>query len=571
MSNTHSRHATGYRRWVSVLAIIAAGVSWGFAAPQANAEAATSVAAGSYLNSAKVVQLNGKWTTQTSSNATGGTFSNLAAAGYAQLSFSGTGARWITRTNSSSGIGDVFIDGVKKKSVDLYTAKTAYQRVVYAVTGLRQGGHTIRIVRTGTKNAASIGRNLTLDSFAVLDSTAPSALAKPSAVAQQTGARISWAASRNVDIAGYRVYRQRGTAGASTLIGTATAPTTSFLDIDLARSSTFVFRVAAVDTSGNVSGLSLATAVTTPAAPPATRLRYANCPPATTIVSNRTELASALAQAGPGTVIRLNPGKYSGQVDINIKATATSPAWICGPRSAVIDGGGVARRGGIRIDASAHVVVSGMTVRNSIKGIMVMNSSAVTISDTRVENIGDEGIHLLNFTTDSTVVGNSISNTGLVDPDFGEGVYVGTAGDNWCLFSGCKPDRSDRNAIVSNDISHTTAESIEAKVATSGGTISNNTINGLGLRPSSYALIYVKGNDYVVSANTGTNSPTDGVLVIQRNVGWGLRNLVFGNQFYGSIRGYAVHLDTKDLGNLLGCGTGAAPGSIARTNATCQL
>ena len=122
-----------------------------------------------------------------------------------------------------------------------------------------------------------------------------------------------------------------------------------------------------------------------------------------------------------------------------------------------------------------------MTVRNAQKGISVNTSSFVTIADTRVENIGEEAIHLKNQTTDSTVVGNSIANTGLLTPKYGEGVYIGTSDSNWCAYTNCMPDASDRNSIIGNDITNTTAESIDAKNGTEDGTIAKNTLDGTGM------------------------------------------------------------------------------------------
>jgi hypothetical protein len=567
-----SQQVRATRHWVTIVAGLVAGLSLVSLASVSDAQAASVTTSGVYENGSAAVTLHGPWTTKVSTQTSGGTFSNLAAAGYAQLSFTGTGVRWTARTNSSAGVADVYIDGGHTKSVDLYSAQTSYKRVVYAISGLRQTTHTIRVVRTGRKNAASVGRNVMVDAFTVLDSRAPSAPTQPISRAERTGARVDWTASPQADVAGYRIYRQPGNAGASTLLGTTAGRTvTSFLDIGLNDSSAFTYRIVAVDLSGNASTMSRPTTVTTPAAPAVSRLRFVNCPAATVSVSNRSQLVTALTEAHAGTVIWMSPGKYSGQFDIAVKATPSAPAWLCGPRTAVIDGGASARRGGLRIDSSSNLVVAGMTVRNSLKGIAVLHSTKVTVADTRVEDIGDEAIHLLNFTTDSTVVGNSIHITGLVDPQYGEGVYIGTADANWCLYSGCQPDRSDRNQILSNDISRTTAEPIEAKVATSGGTISHNTINGLGMRPTSYALIYVKGNDWVVSHNTGRNSSIDGVLVIQRNPGWGLDNIVFDSQFYGSIPGYGVHLDQKNLGNIVGCGVVTGSNSIAATSSACQL
>jgi len=539
-------------------------------APTATAQASTVATSGVYDNAAPAVSLSRGWTSIKSTQATAGTYANLATAGYAQVNFSGTGFSWTARTNPAGGLADVFLDGTRQRRVNLYSAQTRFQQVVFTATGLRAGQHTVRIVRTGIKVAASAGRNVMIDAVQVLDSQAPATPATVTARADRTGARITWSPSPSVDLAGYRVYRTPSGGGIRTLVGTTGATTRTLLDIGLADSTAYSYRVTAVDTSRNVSTPSGSAAVRTAPAVSPTTLRYANCPTATTTVANRSELVAALAAAGPGTVIRLAPGRYAGQFDVSVKATVSAPVWICGPRTAVVDGGGPNRRGGFRISNSAHVVLAGMTVRDSIKGISVWHSTAVTVADTRVENIGDEAIHLLDFTTDTTVVANSIDGTGLVDPEYGEGVYIGTADNNWCAYSQCLPDRSDRNLVVGNNIRRTTAKPIEAKVATSGGVISGNTIDGQGMRPTSSALIYVKGNSYVVSHNTGRNSSIDGVLVVQRNAGWGRDNLVFGNRFSGSIPGYGVRMDAADLGNIVGCGVVTGANSIAATSRACQ-
>lgn len=537
--------------------------------PPSPAQAVTVLGSGVHDNRAAGVQLSGSWTSISSEHATNKTYANLAAPGYAQATFSGTGIAWISRTNAAGGIADVFVDGSKKKSVDLYSAQTTYQRTVFRLTGLRAGQHTIKIVRTGTKSTASKGRNLMLDAIQVLDSRPPAVPATVTARAERTGARVSWAPSRDSDLAGYRLYRQQKGSSTSTLVGTTKVGTTNLLDIALASSTTYTYRVAAVDSSGNMATSGPAT-VTTPARTPSTVHRYRSCPTATVTVTNRTELVAALSDATAGSVIVLKPGHYAGEFSVTARGTAAAPVWICGPRTAIVEGAGTSRRGGIRVSSSAHVVIAGMTVRNSQKGIMVWRSSHITVADTRVEQIGDEAIHLLAFTSDSTVAHNSIAYTGRVNPAYGEGVYIGSDDGNWCAFSDCLPDRSDRNTVVGNAISHTPAEPIEAKVATTGGVISGNTINGVGMRPTSYALIYVKGNHYTVADNAGSNSSIDGILVIQREQGWGRDNILLGNHFSGSIPGYGVRVDPSGLGNVVACGVTTGTNSIAATNTPCQ-
>ena len=124
---------------------------------------------GTYQNDSPAVTLSGSWTTTTSAQDSGGSYAILATTGYAELSFNTSGVRWIARTNSFAGIADVYVDGVKKASVDLYSATTKYQQQVYEISGLSETNHTIRVVRTGTRNASSGGSNLIVDAFVAPD------------------------------------------------------------------------------------------------------------------------------------------------------------------------------------------------------------------------------------------------------------------------------------------------------------------------------------------------------------------------------------------------------------------
>lgn len=87
-----------------------------------------------------------------------------SADGYFQSSFSGTGINWYGLKNNDLGIADVYIDNVRKASVDCYGTKRAVNKL-FSVAGLESGNHTIKVVVTGTKNAASTGTYIVHDSF----------------------------------------------------------------------------------------------------------------------------------------------------------------------------------------------------------------------------------------------------------------------------------------------------------------------------------------------------------------------------------------------------------------------
>ena len=214
--------------------------------------------------------------------------------------------------------------------------------------------------------------------------------------------------------------------------------------------------------------------------------------------------------------------------------------------------------------------MAGMTVRNVQKGVSVQYGKNVTIADLNVTQIGDEAVHLKNLTSDSTVIGNSISMTGLLDTNYGEGVYIGTAQGNWCAYNDCQPDSSDRNLIAFNDISGTTAESIEAKAGTNDGTMWKNTLDGAAITADDAdSLIQVMGSGWVIAGNRGSNSPEDAIQVWSTDDGsYGLDNLVYDNSVATPPPGYVVHMPFGSAGNVVGCDN--SRGAKGLSNQTCQ-
>ncbi|HWC10952.1 MAG TPA: S8 family serine peptidase [Acidimicrobiales bacterium] len=126
---------------------------------------------GTYEDDNPVVAYTGSWssTIPFSADSGGSTRYTYAAGGSAELRFSGTAVQWVARRQPNAGISDVLVDGVKMASVDLYNPSTQYKQVVFERTGLAPGEHTIRIVRTGTKNPAATYTFQFLDAFVVRD------------------------------------------------------------------------------------------------------------------------------------------------------------------------------------------------------------------------------------------------------------------------------------------------------------------------------------------------------------------------------------------------------------------
>ena len=254
------------------------------------------------------------------------------------------------------------------------------------------------------------------------------------------------------------------------------------------------------------------------------------CPPATVRVADGDALRAALAAAGPGTVIELAPGVYRGRFTIDRPADSGARAWLCGEPGAALDGGNVRDGVVLHLDGADRWTVQGLTVREGLKGVMVDDSARVELRGLRVHTIGDEAIHVRRHSTGARIVGNVVSDTGLREPEFGEGIYVGSAHSNWCRYTDCEPDRSDGALIADNLVFATTAEPIDIKEGTTGGVIERNQLDGSKITgPVPDSWVALKGNDWLVRDNHGEVSPRDGFQVTRVRDGWGLGNVLEGN------------------------------------------
>lgn len=106
------------------------------------------------------------WFTSKLPQHSGGT-ATLAMDVGAQLGFvfTGTGAIWIGYRDEWSGIANVYVDGVFQGEVDTYATPTRAQAVIYRVTGLPPGRHSLIIEVTGRKNPESAAGWIWVDAF----------------------------------------------------------------------------------------------------------------------------------------------------------------------------------------------------------------------------------------------------------------------------------------------------------------------------------------------------------------------------------------------------------------------
>ncbi|HKG52582.1 MAG TPA: hypothetical protein VKB14_19295 [Actinomycetales bacterium] len=103
------------------------------------------------------------------------------------------------------------------------------------------------------------------------------------------------------------------------------------------------------------------------------------------------------------------------------------PCAIRGGREAVLGGQGPTGHYGLHLKGASHWTLSGFTVVNASKGIVLDAPSHDMLDGVEVKNIGAEGIHLRSFSSDDAVRHSVVHNTGKSSPQYGEGIYVGSA------------------------------------------------------------------------------------------------------------------------------------------------
>ena len=315
--------------------------------------------------------------------------------------------------------------------------------------------------------------------------------------------------------------------------------------------------------SGTVSPGPPGSSGQSPATPPA-----GDCPAATVTVANATELQAALTDPAPGSVIGLSPGIYAGNFTATGNGAESRPVTVCGTAGSILDGGRLDDGYVLHLNRASHWVLQGFTVRNGQKGVMVDETTHSVLRGLAVSNTGDEAIHLRKFSTDNKVVGNSIRDTGLRKPKFGEGVYVGSAESNWCDISSCGPDKSDRNEVSGNDISGTSAECVDIKEGTSGGIVRDNRFDGSSISGAD-SWVDVKGNDWTIDNNSGTNSPVDGFQTHEIVDGWGTGNVFRNNTAEVNGPGFGYSL-TPVRGNVVECSNSASQAGKGLSNEPCK-
>lgn len=267
-------------------------------------------------------------------------------------------------------------------------------------------------------------------------------------------------------------------------------------------------------------------------------------------VATATALKAALLDAKPGDAIMMADGIYSGKfvIGADVSGTAAAPITLRGSRAAVLDAGSTETGYVLYLQAS-HWQLKGFSITNGLKGIMADGANHNLVDSLAVFNVGEEAIHLRKFSSHNIISNTSISETGLKTPDYGEGIYIGSAKSNWATYTNGNPDRCDSNLLLKNQVGPAVrAESIDIKEGTTGTLIRENYFDATGITGanSGDSWIDVKGNYCLVENNTGFNPGAgifkDGYQVHVAVQGWGNYNEFKNNSSIVNAAGYGFNI-----------------------------
>lgn len=261
-------------------------------------------------------------------------------------------------------------------------------------------------------------------------------------------------------------------------------------------------------------------------------------------VTNTEELKAALAGAEPGDEIVLADGEYvySGSTPKGRMFTGEADGKPDAPivlRSEDPDAPSVLS--GINTDGSYVLTITGdwwvienVRITNAAKGIILDNSNNTSLIGCEVYNIGEEGIHFRDGSSYCLAKNCYVHDTGVKNPAYGEGIYVGSSKSTSGYDHSCHYNRISGCKLGPN----VAAEHIDVKEYTIGTIIENCTFDGTGMSGENYAdsFVDIKGNDcilrYCTAYRNGAVNINRAFEMNKLDEGWGQNAYIYGNKAY---------------------------------------
>ncbi len=120
------------------------------------------------------------------------------------------------------------------------------------------------------------------------------------------------------------------------------------------------------------------------------------------------------------------------------------------------------RGSGVKISKSKNIIIRNMAITGGLYGIYVKSSSNIELIENRISNVGQEGIIIKagpfsKTYREFTIKNNKISDTGITNGQYGEGIYIGDG-------KGEQNGTISNVRIFQNTIDNASNEAIDIKV-----------------------------------------------------------------------------------------------------------
>lgn len=293
------------------------------------------------------------------------------------------------------------------------------------------------------------------------------------------------------------------------------------------------------------------------------------------------DIQDAIDAAQPGDTIHLDSGTYLQDIVTARDGKPGEPITITGPEDAVIKGGGNGRI--VEINHS-YITLDGFAIDGKFKSedksssyrdklIYAISKKAgvgvtgVKILDMDLRNAGGECVRFRYFAHDNEIAWNTITDCGVYDFEFsgggknGEGVYIGTAPEQWGTNGAPTDDadESDDNLVHDNIIKTNGNECVDIKEASSGNLVYGNDCSGQ--RDPDSAGLDARGNGNSFYGNTVYDNVGAGIRFGGDKSTDGIENDAYANTITDNERGgikFMASPQGKICGNTMS-GNGRGP------------
>lgn len=183
-----------------------------------------------------------------------------------------------------------------------------------------------------------------------------------------------------------------------------------------------------------------------------------------------------------------------------------------------------------------HWIFKDLDLQYGAKGIIMDNANHCQLINLSVHEIGDEAIHLRDGSSYNVIQSCSVYNTGLSQPPYGEGLYIGSDKGQHDFYSSDCDYNTIEYCVIGPNVA---AEGVDVKEGTSYTIVRYNTFSAAGIsgENSADAFVDLKGEYGFVYGNEfnvdGSEILSAGVDFLDRGVDEsGFRLAVFNNVFH---------------------------------------